>query len=50
MTSQLLTPANQITILRMAFIPVFVNLLLYNHSAGPSSSSCLPGSPMAWTA
>lgn len=31
MTSQLLTPANQITILRMAFIPVFVILLLYNH-------------------
>ena len=31
MTSQLLTPANQITILRMAFIPVFVILLLYHH-------------------
>ncbi len=31
MPSQLLTPANQITILRMAFIPVFVILLVYNH-------------------
>lgn len=31
MSSQLLTPANQITILRMAFIPVFVILLVYNH-------------------
>ena len=30
MVSQLLTPANQLTILRMAFIPAFVILVVYN--------------------
>ena len=31
MSFQVLTPANQLTILRMFFIPVFVILLVYNH-------------------
>jgi len=31
MSPQILTPANQLTILRMAFIPIFVILLVYNH-------------------
>jgi len=31
MALEVLTPANQLTILRMIFIPVFVILLVYNH-------------------
>ncbi len=31
MSSRILTPANQLTILRMVFIPIFVILLVYNH-------------------
>jgi cardiolipin synthase len=31
MSLQVLTPANQLTILRMVFIPVFVILLVYDH-------------------
>src|SRR5258705_1241265 len=31
MTLEVLTPANQLTILRMIFIPVFVILLVYDH-------------------
>ena len=31
MSFQVLTPANQLTILRMVFIPVFVILLVYDH-------------------
>jgi cardiolipin synthase (CMP-forming) len=31
MSTRILTPANQLTILRMVFIPVFVILLVYNH-------------------
>lgn len=31
MSFQVLTPANQLTILRMIFIPIFVILLVYNH-------------------
>lgn len=31
MSLQILTPANQLTILRMIFIPVFVILLVYDH-------------------
>lgn len=30
-TNRILTPANQLTILRMVFIPVFVILLVYSH-------------------
>ncbi|MEW5975912.1 MAG: CDP-alcohol phosphatidyltransferase family protein [Acidobacteriota bacterium] len=31
MSSRILTPANQLTLLRMVFIPVFVILLVYEH-------------------
>ena len=43
MATRILTPANQITILRMVFIPIFVILVVYNHLGWAFSIFILAG-------